>query len=219
MTALSIMTKHINTSTLRLANLEVLVNAVLYNPSAALHIMETAGSARDFFDKWFTELNHALEDRFPRVHDKKLVLVTLSALIEMQPSTVPDTVKPGWPGIVSGMLKVFKKLPEAIKSEYICLFPLSALLIRYHLVGRDALAESYEDEDEDDELAAELELRDDDGVYFHTFWTCESYIFLKRTFGTKNPLTLRCWLTRFVCEVAFFVCASLILRTECSIEV
>ncbi|KZT65852.1 ARM repeat-containing protein [Daedalea quercina L-15889] len=106
-----------NTTALRLANLEVLVNAVLYNPGAALHIMESCapGTARAFLDKWFEAING--ENRLPRVHDKKLSIMALSALLEMDPTQIPDSVQEGWPGIVSGALRIFQDLPKAIAAR------------------------------------------------------------------------------------------------------
>ncbi|KAF9493565.1 ARM repeat-containing protein [Pleurotus eryngii] len=103
------------TNALRLANLEVLVNAVLYNPQAALHLMESSrpGKARAFFDQWFAAISSA-DTRLPRVHDKKLSILALCALMEMEPVTIPPTLTDGWPTIVSGALKIFKGLPQAI---------------------------------------------------------------------------------------------------------
>ncbi|RXW25385.1 hypothetical protein EST38_g469 [Candolleomyces aberdarensis] len=103
------------TQALRLANLEVLVNAVLYNSVAALHIMETkqAGTARKFFDLWFAAING--DNKLPRVHDKKLSILTLSALMEVPAANVPDSLRDGWPGIVGGALRLFKDLPKAIE--------------------------------------------------------------------------------------------------------
>jgi importin-7 len=107
---------------LRLANLEVLINAVLYNPSAALHLMETSrpGMARTFFDKWFAAINS--ENKLPRVHDKKLSILALCALLEMDPSGVPNSLADGWPGIVAGVLRIFKDLPSAIASQLVSTF-------------------------------------------------------------------------------------------------
>lgn len=87
---------------------------MLYNPGAALHLMEAyrPGTARAFFDKWFEAING--ENRLPRVHDKKLSIMALCALLEMDPSAIPDSVKEGWPGIVAGVLRIFKDLPQAI---------------------------------------------------------------------------------------------------------
>lgn len=108
-----------DTAALRLANLEVLINAVLYNPSAALQIMETfrAGMARVFFDKWFAAIN--AEKKLPRVHDKKLSILALCALLEMPPNTVPEGLSDGWHGIVGGVLRIFKGLPQAVEGSSI----------------------------------------------------------------------------------------------------
>ena len=116
-TALNLLDKT-ETPSLRLANLEVLINAVLYNPSAALHLMEAhqAGMARVFFDRWFVAINN--ENRLPRVHDKKLSLLALCALMEMPPDAVPESLRDGWPGIVGGALKIFKALPKAIEGPF-----------------------------------------------------------------------------------------------------
>lgn len=102
------------TTALRLANLEVLINAVLYNPSATLHLMEMhkSGTSREFFDHWFAAINS--DTKLPRVHDKKLSIVALCSLMEMTPSAIPDVLKDGWPGIVAGALTIFKDLPRAI---------------------------------------------------------------------------------------------------------
>ncbi|KAJ7845435.1 armadillo-type protein [Mycena olivaceomarginata] len=141
-TALSQLDKA-ETAALRLANLEVLINAVLYNPAAALHIMETtqAGFARKFFDSWFAAIND--HNKMPRVHDKKLSIMALCALLEMAPGAVPESLNDGWPGIVGGVLKIFKDLPEAI-------------------AARKALEEL--DDEDDDDLADEkiLNMNEDD---------------------------------------------------------
>jgi hypothetical protein len=112
-----------------LANLEVLINAVLYNPTAALHLIEAfrPGMARVFFDKWFAAINN--EARLPRVHDKKLSILALCALLELAPAAVPETLQSGWPGIVGGILKIFKDLPKAIASEFQHINPFLLVLI------------------------------------------------------------------------------------------
>ena len=107
------------TNALRLANLNVLVNAILYNPAAALHILEQAGpgTARKVFDKWFAAIN--VEARLPRVHDKKLSIMALCALMEMDPANIPESVQEGWPGIVSGALKLFQEYPKAVQGSFL----------------------------------------------------------------------------------------------------
>ena len=106
------------TTALRLANLEVLINAVLYNPSAALHLMEmhAPGTSRVFFDQWFLAIDS--DNKLPRVHDKKLTIVTLCSLMEMSPSAIPNVLKEGWPGVVAAALKIFKDLPRAMAGSF-----------------------------------------------------------------------------------------------------
>lgn len=106
------------TRALSLANLEVLINCILYNPSATLHIMEAirAGTSRIFFDKWFEAIR--TDKLLPRVHDKKLTILALCALLEMDPTLIPAPVKEGWPLIVGGILCIFKDLPRAIEGSF-----------------------------------------------------------------------------------------------------
>lgn len=131
----------LNIASLRLAMLEVLVNVVLYNPAAALSLM--GDQARAFFDRWFSAIN---KGKLPRVHDKKLSILTLAALMEMDPSQVPAGVQEGWPGLLGGALKLFKEYPEAVKA-------------------RKALEEEQEEFEDDDGSVDEryLNLENDDG--------------------------------------------------------
>ena len=55
------------------------------------------------------------ENRLPRVHDKKLSILAMCALLELPPASVPDTLRDGWHGIVGGVLTIFKDLPKAIE--------------------------------------------------------------------------------------------------------
>jgi importin-7 len=111
--------KHLDdaeTKAFELANLEVLINAVLYKPGAALALMDACRplGARAFFDRWFQAV-HA-ERGLPRVHDKTLSIVALSALLEMEPTAVPAGLRDGWLSIVGGVIRVFQGLPKAVAS-------------------------------------------------------------------------------------------------------
>ncbi len=53
---------------LELANLEVLINTVVYNPGAVLVLIAAHPGVNMFFDRWFVVVN--LERGLPRVHDK-----------------------------------------------------------------------------------------------------------------------------------------------------
>jgi len=92
----------------------VLINSVLYNPGAALALMnaQRPHGAQMFFARWFAAVDK--EHGLPRVHDKTLSIVAMSALLEMKTSAVPAKLREGWPGIVGEAIKVFKGLPKAV---------------------------------------------------------------------------------------------------------
>ena len=70
-------------------------------------------SSRLFFDKWFALLNS--DKGLPRVHDKKLSVLAMCALLEMDPAGIPAPLHDGWGGIVAAILHVFKDLPRAVE--------------------------------------------------------------------------------------------------------
>ncbi|KAG1858851.1 armadillo-type protein [Suillus subluteus] len=138
------------TASFRLANLEILVNAVLYNASAALHFMEAykPGFSRTFFDRWFVAINS--DSKLPRVHDKKLSILALCKLLEMEAGAIPEGLRDGWPGIVGGALNIFKALPQAVAKRKVL---------------EDQLVEGSDDEDEDETRYLNLEGEEDEDVW------------------------------------------------------
>ena len=70
--------------------------------------------ARTFFNLWFSAIN-SNETRLPRVHDKKLTIIALCALLEIPADAIPEGLREGWPAIVGGVLKVFKAIPKAVE--------------------------------------------------------------------------------------------------------
>ena len=157
------------TKAFELANLEVLINAVLYNPGAALALIAAhrPGGARIFFDRWFVAVN--AERGLPRVHDKTLSIVALSALLEMEPAAVPAELRDGWLGIVAGAIQVFKGLPKAVagtwQSEFSSPPPGVVGTVLTALAARKALQDSLHDDDEgeDDDEEHLLNMNDEEG--------------------------------------------------------
>lgn len=113
--------------TLKLAIMNVLLNTLLYNPVLALQIMESrhSGLARALFDEWFVALNSEGAKDLPRVHDKRLSLVTLSSLMELSPDNIPGTLRDGWPGLIAAELNVFSKFQDALASEFVVTPPFT----------------------------------------------------------------------------------------------
>jgi len=92
--------------------MEMVINAVHYNPILTLHILESKGWTNRFFSLWFGSMSS-----FTRVHDKKLCIVAISSLLSINAEQVPPSVSVGWPRLLQGITELFRTLPVAIKSK------------------------------------------------------------------------------------------------------
>lgn len=96
----------------RIHLMEVVINAIYYNPTLTLHVLESKGWTNKFFSLWFSNI-----DNFSRVHDKKLSIAAIVALLTLRADQVPPSVQQGWPRLLQGIVRLFQTLPAAIKSE------------------------------------------------------------------------------------------------------
>lgn len=95
----------------RIHLMEMVINAIYYNPILALHVLESNGWTNKFFSSWFSNI-----ESFSRVHDKKLSIVAISALLTLRAEDVPSSVQLGWPRLLQGIVRLFQTLPAALKS-------------------------------------------------------------------------------------------------------
>lgn len=114
--------------------MEMVINAVYYNPLLTLAVLESKGWTNKFFSLWFGNMDH-----FSRVHDKKLCIVAIVSLLSLTADQVPVSVSQGWPKLLSGITILFKTLPNALKNRE------EALKDDFTF---DPSAYDYEDEDE-----------------------------------------------------------------------
>ena len=98
---------------LRIHLMEVVINGIYYNPLLALHVLESNGWTNKFFSLWFSNI-----DSFTRVHDKKLCISAICALLILRATDVPISVQQGWPRLLQGIVRLFQTLPAAMKSEH-----------------------------------------------------------------------------------------------------
>lgn len=96
----------------RIHLIEMVVNAIYYNPNLAMQVLESKGWTNKFFSLWFSNI-----DNFTRVHDKKLSICAIVALLQLRGDNVPISVQQGWPRLLQGIVRLFQTLPAAIKSE------------------------------------------------------------------------------------------------------
>lgn len=95
----------------RIHLMEMVINAIYYNPLLSLQVLEAKGWTNKFFSTWFSNI-----DNFRRVHDKKLSIAAISSLLTMPAGDVPVSVQQGWPRLLQGVTRLFQTLPAALKS-------------------------------------------------------------------------------------------------------
>lgn len=110
----------------RIHLMEMVINAIYYNPVLALRALESNGMTNKFFSSWFSNI-----ENLTRVHDKKLSIAAISSLLTLRADEVPSSVQLGWPRLLQGVVRLFQTLPAAIQSkiltlcEYYCKLTLS----------------------------------------------------------------------------------------------
>jgi len=92
--------------------MEMVINAIYYNPVLALAVLEAKGWTNKFFSLWFSNM-----EQFSRVHDKKLCIVAIISLLSLSPDQIPASVSTGWPRLLQGITSLFKTLPIAMKNR------------------------------------------------------------------------------------------------------
>ncbi|KAK2879484.1 hypothetical protein FQN49_000842 [Arthroderma sp. PD_2] len=90
--------------------MEMVINAIYYNPGLSLQVLEGGQWTNKFFSTWFSNI-----DSFKRVHDKKLSIVAICALLTLRAEDVPASIQPGWPRLLQGVTRLFQTLPNAMK--------------------------------------------------------------------------------------------------------
>ena len=102
----------------------------------ALQNLESNGWTSKFFSLWFENI-----DSFSRVHDKKLSICAIVALLELNPAQLPVSVQQGWSKLIQGVVRLFQTLPAAMKSKPFFIFSedtLTALkTAKKHLKTKD----------------------------------------------------------------------------------
>lgn len=98
----------------RIHLMEMVINAIYYNPILALRVTESKGWTNKFFSSWFSNM-----ENFTRVHDKKLSILAISSLLTLRAEDVPTSVQQGWPRLLQGVVRLFQTLPAAMKSRSI----------------------------------------------------------------------------------------------------
>lgn len=127
-------------------HLETIINALYYNAPLALKCLEQANFTARFFSLWFNKA-----PKFTRVHDKRLIIVSLGQLMALPFEQLPPVLQQNWPLVLPIYLSAIQTLPKALEE-------------RKRLEEEDPSDSEY-DEDGNDDFAEEGdydELADDD---------------------------------------------------------
>ena len=119
--------------------MEMVINAIYYNPRLSVHVLESNGWTNKFFSLWFSSI-----DSFTRVHDKKLSIGAITQLLTLRADEVPQSVQQGWPRLLQGVTRLFQTLPAALRNR--------EEAQREEDFG---LGDDFDDEEEDDEWEGE----------------------------------------------------------------
>jgi len=92
--------------------MEMVINAIYYNPILSLQVLESQGWTNKFFSLWFSSMSS-----FTRVHDKQLCILAIIALLSIKPEQVPPSIAVGWPRLLQGIKILFDTLPEAMRNR------------------------------------------------------------------------------------------------------
>ncbi|KAL9107715.1 MAG: hypothetical protein Q9227_007430 [Pyrenula ochraceoflavens] len=137
----------------RIHLMEMIINGLYYNPLLAMRCLESKGWTNKFFSLWFGSI-----DSFRRVHDKKLCIAAISALLSLRAEQVPESVQIGWPRLLTGVTHLFKTLPAAMRQR--------EEVTKNNDLGYGGGDDEYEDdgdEEEEDWGTAEVEWKEGDG--------------------------------------------------------
>ena len=133
----------------RIHLLEMVINSIYYSPILTFRVLEAHAWTNKFFSAWFSNI-----DNFSRVHDKKLSILAIAALLTLRSDEIPSTVKSGWAKLFNGVVRLFQSLPAALKSKPP---PLACRDDADSLVDREDITR------EDDEFPLNVDDDDDDG--------------------------------------------------------
>lgn len=100
------------TTLLKVSSMEVIINALYYNPALAIHVLESKGWTASFFTAWFQAI-----EKFSRVHDLKLCILALCKLFQIPHAQVPATIQAGYHQAIVVLIKLFEELPAAYQCK------------------------------------------------------------------------------------------------------
>lgn len=99
--------------TVKVVFIEVIVNAIYYNPAVTLQVLEQNNATNAFFTLWLQ--NIAL---FSRVHDKKLSILAILSIVQLPQQSIPASFgQDGLKHILNSLIEIFESYPLALHAR------------------------------------------------------------------------------------------------------
>jgi hypothetical protein len=112
MTRKNVNEEPIITSALYLHALELIINALFYNPQLTIAFLDSRSATGFFFNKWAAKV-----DKFNRVHDCKLGIMAISTILS-ELDRLPDAMKEASASLIHVALRLFAVLPKAFAGAF-----------------------------------------------------------------------------------------------------
>ncbi|KAJ3130765.1 hypothetical protein HK100_007539 [Physocladia obscura] len=91
--------------------LELVINCLYHSPLQTLQLLEASGATSTFFFVWFKDL-----ENFSRVHDKKLSILALTAVLSLPVQNIPS-LQNHVGTLLTNLLKLFQEYPEVLEAR------------------------------------------------------------------------------------------------------
>jgi len=132
------------TSPFKVLLLEVIANSLYYNPELTLTIIEQNNFTQVVFTLWFQLVFKA----FKRVHDKKITILGLSSILDVNWASLPAVIKAGFRQILQALVRLLQLIAEQKEKES-------------QVVDEEEEEEEEEEEDSQEEVDDNEDVNDD----------------------------------------------------------
>jgi hypothetical protein len=107
--------RRVKTKGLKIYVIEQVLNCIFYNPNLTIQLINQSGWTTQFFEMFFGEYNN-----YKRVHDKKLVIMSITELLDtFNQEKFPSELMPIFIQLIQMIVKIFEGLPEAEESNIV----------------------------------------------------------------------------------------------------
>jgi len=101
--------------------MEVVANALYYNPLLTMQQLAHKGALQYVFTSWFTMISKTSEKSgkmlyFKQINNKKICVLGLGALLQLPTDAVPPEVHAGMPQVFQGVVHLLVKLKEQMEA-------------------------------------------------------------------------------------------------------